>query len=353
MPEPVADPAEVGRILLVKLTSLGDVIHGTAAIGPLNRAFPQAEIAWAADERFADVPRHHPGVTRVIEGRRLRSDPLHELRELGSATATLRREGIDLAIDIQGTTRSAAWIYASGAPMKVGRGRFRPGWHQTVMPDLRRHAVRVIADILDALGIPAPDPKPELHWPSTTEDAVSAFLGEQGIGDGPFAVFNPFSRWASKEWPAARFHELARLFHAEFASPIIVTGGPSEAERAGAFAAACEPVRVIPAAGALDLPGLFCLLKRARVMVSVDSGPMHAAAAVGTPVVALFGPTLPERCGPWGQGHVVLQAARPHSHHAYRRAGAESLMGRLRIEEVAQALREKWVGSGSARAPGP
>ncbi len=98
--DPVADPAEVGRILLVKLTSLGDVIHATAAVAPIHRAFPRAEIAWAVDERFADVPRHHPGVTRVIEGKRFRSDPLHELRELGSATATLRREGVDLAIDL-------------------------------------------------------------------------------------------------------------------------------------------------------------------------------------------------------------------------------------------------------------
>lgn len=336
------DPADVGRILLVKLTSLGDVIHGTAAVGPLQRAFPQAEIAWAVDERFADVPRHHPGVTRVIEGKRFRSDPIHELRELGSATATLRREGVDLAIDIQGTVRSAAWVYASGAPAKAGRGGFRPGWRRAVLPDLRGHAVQVIAEILNALGIPAADPQPELHWSGTSEEAVSALLAEHGIADGPFAVFNPFSRWPSKEWPMTRFHDLARLFDREFGAPILLTGGANEVGRAAAFALGSEPARVIPVAGALDLPGLFCLLQRARVAVSVDSGPMHAAAAVGTPVVALFGPTFPERTGPWGQGHIVLQAQRPESHHAYRKASSAALMSRLGFEDVAGALVRLW-----------
>lgn len=348
MERPIADPADVGRILLVKLTSLGDVIHGTAAIGPLHRAFPRAEIAWAVDERFADVARHHPGVTRVIEGKRFREDPMHELRELGSATATLRREGVDLAIDIQGTIRSAAWVYASGAPAKAGRGGFRPGWRRTVMPDLGRHAVQVIADIMEALGIPAPDPKPELHWTGAAEETVSTLLGEHGIGGGPFAVFNPFSRWPTKEWPMARFHDLARLFHREFGAPIILTGGPAEVERAAAFALGAEPARVIPVAGQLDLPGLFCLLKRARVVVSVDSGPMHAAAAVGTPVVALFGPTLPERTGPWGSAHIVLQAARPDSHHAYRRACSGALMTKLGLDDVAGAVLRLWGTDGGA-----
>lgn len=338
------DRADVGRILLVKLTSLGDVIHGTAAIGPLHRAFPQAEITWAVDERFADVPRHHPGVTRVIEGKRLRAAPLHEVRELSSTTATLRREGVDLAIDIQGTVRSAAWTYASGAPVKAGRGRFRPGWRRTLMPDLGRHAVQVIADIMGGLGIPAPDPQPELHWPASADEAVSKFLAEHGVG-GPFAVFNPFSRWPTKEWPIIRFQDLARRFHRDLAAPIVVTGGPAEASRAAAFAMAAEPAGVIAAAGILDLPGLFCLLSRARLVVSVDSGPMHAAAAVGTPVVALFGPTLAERTGPWGRGHVVLQAERPDSQHAYRRPGSGALMGRLGLDDVYEAAARAWLGS--------
>ena len=346
--EPVADPAEVGRILLVKLTSLGDVIHGTAAVAPIHRAFPHAEITWAVDERFADVPRHHPGVTRVIEGKRFRSDPLHELRELGSATATLRREGVDLAIDLQGTIRSAAWAYASGAPVKAGRGVLRPGWARRVRPDLARHAVLVIAEILESLGIAAPDPCPALHWPASAEEKVSGLLAEAGIGPGPFAVFNPFSRWASKEWPIARFQELARRFHRESGAPVIVTGSPAEADRAAAFAAGSGPAGVIPMAGRLDLVDLFCLLGRARVMVSVDSGPMHAAAAVGTPVVALFGPTLAERTGPWGSGHIVLRAATPDSHHAYRRKGAGELMARLGSDEVETALLAQWK-AGEAR----
>ncbi|MCC6355846.1 MAG: glycosyltransferase family 9 protein [Verrucomicrobiae bacterium] len=342
MDGPVADPSDVARVLLVKLTSLGDVIHGTAAMGALQRAFPQAEIAWAVDERFADVPRHHPGVTRVIEGRRFRADPLHELRELVSATATLRREGVDLAIDIQGTARSAAWVYASGAPIKAGRGGMRPGWRRAVRPDLGRHAVQVIAEILQSLGIPAPDPRPELHWPGAAEETVSALLGEHGIGGTPFAVINPFSRWPTKEWPIARFQELARRFQRQTGAALVLTGGLAESERGTAFARGSEPARVVSFAGALDLPGLFCLLKRARLVVTVDSGPMHAAAAVGTPVVALFGPTLPERTGPWGPGHRVLQAARPQSHHAYRRAASAALMERIGLDEVLEAAIGAW-----------
>lgn len=339
---PVVDPAGVGRILLVKLTSLGDVIHGTAAVGPLQRMFPQAEITWAADERFADIPRHHPGVTRVITGRRFRTDPLHEIRELTSTTAELRREGVDLAIDLQGTARSAAWMYSSGAPVKAGRGGWRPGWRKTVMPDLNRHAVRVIADILEELGIPAPDPNPELHWPASAEGEISTFLEEGGIGAVPFAVFNPFSRWASKEWPIARVAEVARRFHGETGAAIVVTGSEEEAGKAATLADLATPARVVLATGRFKLPELFCLLRRAGLVVSVDSGPMHAAAAVGTPVVALFGPTLPERVGPWGAGHVVLQAARPKHHHEYRRPDARRLIEALNVETVWAAVRDAW-----------
>jgi len=337
MQGPVAEVADVGRVLLVKLSSLGDVIHGTAALGPIRRMFPQAEITWVVDVRFADVPRHHPEVTRVIEARRFRTTPLRELREIGQAAISLRREGVDLAIDIQGTFRSALWTYASGAPVKAGRGRPRPGWRRAVSPDLDRHAVRVIGDIMSELGIAADDPRPELYWPPSSEETVTSLLTEFGLSGEPFVVFNPFSRWPSKEWPMERFRELARRVGRECSAPVVVIGGPTEGGRAVTFAEACGPTRVFPVAGRTDLPGLFCLLKRARVVVSVDSGPMHAAAAVGTPVVALFGPTWPQRTGPWGPGHVILQGAKPRSHHAYRRADT-TLMKMLDVDLVFGAL---------------
>lgn len=343
MQGPIVDRADVGRVLIVKLTSLGDVIHGTAAIRPLRRVFPNAEITWVVDERFADVPRHHPEVTRVIGAKRLKGTPLRELKEIGDAAVSLRREGVDLAIDLQGTLRSALWTYASGAPAMAGRGRPRPGWRRTVSPDLNRHAVRVIADIMAALGMPDDDPEPALHWPKSCEESVSALLAERGIADQPFAVFNPFSRWRSKEWPMDRFGELARCFSGECGAPIVVIGGAAESARAMNFADAVRPAQVIPVAGLTDLPALFCLLKRARMVVSVDSGPMHAAAAVGTRVVALFGPTMAHRTGPWGNGHVVLQKLEPKSHHAYRRDDG-TLMAMLRVDMVCDAVLRAWRG---------
>lgn len=330
------------RLLVVKLSSMGDIIHGTAAIGALRLALPQAHITLAVDAPWADVVRHHPSVDQMIHSSapaRLTPGTLLQIRR------QLRGHVFDVAIDLQGNRRSAAWIYLSGAPIKVGRGGVRPGWQAAVSPDLSRHAVTVCGDICRAIGVPADDLLPEIHTHPDDERRLNAVLDREGLPREGFVLFNPFSGWASKSWSiedAAAFVADVRSRRGE---PVVLTGGSGEAARAQALVARLGAPAIPSLAGRLPLSQSLCLFRRARLMVSCDSGPMHAAAAFGVPVVALFGPTHPERTGPWGSHHVVLQARRPPQHHTYRTDTDATYMRALSWRVVSEAVVAQLAGA--------
>jgi ADP-heptose:LPS heptosyltransferase len=324
------------RILAVKLSSFGDVVHVTPCLRALRRAHPDADIRVVVERRWADVLRASPDVDGLVEASsRTRVTPsyLLEIRRALAATPG----PIDLAIDFQGTRRSAAWIYASAARVKYGRGWPRPFWRRAVRPDLTRHAVEVCADVCRALAAPVDDLAPELHTSAADEQHVARVLARAGLpGDG-FVVLNPFSRWDSKALDVATAAEVAMRTAALVGDTVVVSGGPEDAARAADVIRRAGS-RVVSLAGRLTLAEALCLLRRARLVISCDSGPMHAAAALGAPVVALFGPTHAERTGPWGAQHVVVQAERPPEHHAYRSDRARRYMGALTIETMLAAI---------------
>lgn len=336
---------EPSTILAVKLSSLGDIVHATPCVRALRRAHPAARIIMAVDQRFADVVRHDPNVNRLIEARR--GSPwatwVQARRELGDESGT----GFDLAIDFQGTWRSATWTYASGARVKGGRGGFRPGWHKVLRPDLSRHAVRVCADISERVGVAVADLNPALYVGEEDERVVGHLLKERGLPGEGFVVFNPFSRWTSKVWPFERYAELARRVRESANVVIIVSGGPGEEAHADELMRLMGRGDAVSLAGKLTLGQSMSLFKRARLMVTGDTGPMHVAAALGTRVVALFGPTFPERTGPWGEGHTVLQALRPPRHQAYRDDPGGTYMRAIELDGVCRAVLDA-LGRGAA-----
>ena len=325
---------EPRRILAVKLSSFGDVVHVTPCLRALRHAFPDADIRVAIERRWADVLRALPYVDGLIEASsRTRVTPSY-LLEIRRALAASGGPGrFDLAIDFQGTRRSAAWIYASGARVKAGRGWPRPLWRAALRPDLSRHAIEVCADVCGRVATPVRDLSPELRTTPADEERVARLLDEAAVPRDGFVLLNPFSRWDSKGLDVATAAEVAIRAAGLAGDRVVVTGGPDDAVRAADVvrrSAACA----ISLAGRLTLAEALCLFRRARLMISCDSGPMHAAAALGTPVVALFGPTLPERTGPWGSEHVVLQAERPPEHHAYRSDDARRYMSALTVDAM-------------------
>lgn len=322
----------VERILVVRLSSLGDVVLATPALRAIRAGFPAAEIVVAVERRFAAVLRQNPRIDRLVEAE---SGPAGALRALLESRRALRAEPrFDLAIDLQGLRRSAIWVYASRARLRMGRGRPRPFWHSAVEPDLRRHAVRVGAEILERIGIPAGEGDPEISTDPSADETLLRKLADRGVADRGFVVLQPFSRWRSKDWPAERWEAVVESLAAARRVPVVVSGAPGEEEAAARIAAS----GAVSLAGALTLAEALCLYRRARFLVSGDTGPMHAAAALGTRVVALFGPTLPERTGPWGRGHEVVQERRPEGAPVHREDREGVFIRAIGVDRVRGAI---------------
>jgi len=326
------------RVLVVKLSSLGDVIHVTPCLQAIRRAFPKAEIVMAVDSRFTPVVRNNPYVDKVIESPPPLSGPFRFLVGMFKELASLRDRPFDVAMDFQGNRRSAAWVYASRGKFKAGRGKRSPGWDVAVVPDLEKHAIVVCAEISRKIGISVDELKPEIFLSNHDDEGLLSILESYDLPKNEFILVNPFSRWHSKNWPPERYAELISKLWDDLGLPIIITGGPGEEDQAAELIHLMKPGTATPLAGKLTLGQAFCLTRRALLMITCDSGPMHAAAALGTKVVALFGPTLPERTGPWGDGHQVIQIARPPIHHTYLTDTDQTYMRAIDVQTVYRAV---------------
>src|SRR6185369_11999209 len=172
-----------------------------------------------------------------------------------------------------------------------------------------------------------------------------------GLPRRGFLLVNPFSLWTSKTWPAERYAELIRRLAPQIGAPIVITGGPSEAAAGAALAAAAGTSGVVSLAGTLSLAQALCLYRRAALMVSGDSGPLHAAAALGTTVVALFGPTWPQCTGPRGAGHRIVRGdPPPASPQAFRDDAAGTYMRSIPVAAVEREVLDLWARSAGSRA---
>jgi ADP-heptose:LPS heptosyltransferase len=220
----------------------------------------------------------------------------------------------------------------------VGRGRFRPGWRRAVEPDLTQHAVTVCAEICRSIGVEVSDPAPEIHTGALEEKQLDQVLADEGLPTDGYIVLNPFSRWPSKSWPLNTAAEVIRRLQKVTAYPLVLSGGPEDRERAAVLQHLLDPSALPSLVGRLSLGGALCLFRRGRLMVSCDSGPMHAAAAFGVPTIALFGPTHPARTGPWGAGHRVLQAKLPPTHRTYRNDPEGTYMRLLDAEVIVESV---------------
>ena len=177
-----------------------------------------------------------------------------------------------------------------------------------------------------------------LHTSTEAEKALEQILHENGLPEKGFLVVNPFSRWPTKAWPMERYVELLPRLHGDTGLPLVISAGATEMGEAGRLVAALPTATAVSLAGQLDLGPLLALLRRARLVLTGDSGPMHAADALGTKVVALFGPTWPERAGPWRKSQIVIQRWRSPRYHAFRDPGSAIGMAAIPVEEVRTAV---------------
>ena len=288
------------RFLIVRLGSLGDVIHGIPAAAALRQTFPDAQIDWAVDRRYVTLLSLVRGLDRSIpiDTRGAVTTLLGRIREM-------RSRGYDCAFDLQGLIKSAVLVRAAGARQTVGfaRAHLREGaaslFYSTHVVPEGAHVIRKNLSLLRAVGIQRPEIAFPLDVPRTrAADAAAALAG------GDYALINPGAAWPNKRWPPDRFGAVAAAIRDRLGVRSLVLWGPGEEPLARAVVAASQgAAEISPATSIIDL---FSIARGARLMVSGDTGPLHIAAAVGTPVVALFGPTSAERNGPWSAEDISI-----------------------------------------------
>ncbi len=296
---------EYRRILIVKPSSLGDVVHALPTLSALRERFPNAHIAWLVKREWAALLERTEALNQVWP-----VDP--GIQGWLSQVPALRRAGFDLAVDLQGLFRSGAMVWLTGCAMRVGFANAREGspWfytHPVSVPHHEMHAVDRYLLAAGSLGASVHgEPRFCLRALGADREEVAALLKGRGLpGTAPWVAMAIAARWPTKQWPLESFAATADLVQKEGLGGVGFIGGADDrlvARRVRGLMKT-EPVDLVGATGVGLLPAL---LESAALLVTNDSGPMHVAAAVGTPVVALFGPTSPVRTGPYGKGHRMI-----------------------------------------------
>ena len=292
------------RILIVKPSSFGDIVHTLPALDALSGRWPEARIDWLVKEEWAGLLEGQPALTELLFLPR-------SFAGWAPLAADLRARRYDLVIDFQGLFRSGAATWLSRAPERVGFADAREGsaWFYTRRVAPAEAAVLAVdrtVDLLRQIGAPVEEPiRFPLPIPAANERWADALLQVPDFERQNIVVIHAAARWRTKRWPAEFFARVADSLAAEGARIFLVAGRQQMAQAEAVAGLTRAPA--VNLAGRCSLLDLAALLKRATLAISNDSGPMHLAAALGTPVIGLFGPTDPRRVGPYGGASVALK----------------------------------------------
>ncbi|HUU82670.1 MAG TPA: lipopolysaccharide heptosyltransferase II [Phycisphaerae bacterium] len=341
---------EFHRILLIKPSSLGDLVHALPVLHGLRRRYPKAGIDWLAGSAFAPLIEGHPDLSEVVRfdrrryGRMLR-DPRIAV-EFAAFCRDLHRRRYDLVVDLQGLFRSGLLALASGAPVRIGFAAARElAWvfysHRIAPGKPNAHAVDRNYATARLLGFTDVPVSFDLAVTETERRRAGKILSGAGLADGKrFAAIMPGARWETKRWPEDRFAAVVDGLARQQGLPSVLLAGPDEADVCNRIEAACGQA-VTNLAGTTSLRELVAVLERAVVVICHDSAPMHLAAALGRPLVCLLGPTNPSRTGPYSKSARILQADLPCVPCYLRRLSqcphGHACMSSLEVENVLQA----------------
>jgi len=330
----------VKAILIVRLGALGDVVHAMPVVAALRRQWPEARIDWLVDPRYVDVVQMVNGLNRAIP-----FDPrlLMVGRERGDALATiggLRHERYDVVLDLQGLVKSAAAARMAGGQQTIGFARAhlrepaaRFFYTRTADVPAGIHIVEKNLALLTAIDVKPAEPEFALNLPrSPLVDGVMVRFGPDG-----YVAINPGAAWPNKRWPPERFGQIAARIRDAYRLRTIVVWGPGEQSLAESVVATSNGAAEI--APATEIVELFGIFRGARLAVAGDTGPLHIAAAVGTPVVGLFGPTDPARNGPWRDDDIsVSRVEQCECHYERRCRRPDPCIDDISVDEVMKAV---------------
>jgi heptosyltransferase I len=341
------------RVLIVRLSAFGDIVHALPVLSAIRDAHPDADIDWVVDARYESVLDFVTGLRSRIVVRAQESGGTEARAAFAGSAAgwleaarELRRREYDAALDLQGLLKSAVLARASGARQVIGFDRAglrerQAAWFlgERVATDRRAHVIRKNLGLIAALGItpPATVKMPLVVPASAVAEAVST---ETASGDGQFVLLNPGGGWPNKRWEPARFGELAARIQEHLGLSCWVLWGPGD--EAIAQEVVMRSRGAAREAPATTLGDVLALAARASLFVSGDTGPLHLAAAVGTPIVGVYGPTWPQRNGPWsGDDEVISRAPSCGCHHKRQCLRERRCLDDISVDNVFGAVQRR------------
>ena len=341
------------RILLLKPSSLGDVVHALPVLHGLRKRFPNATIDWLIATPYASLLEGETDLSEAILfdrhrfGRLARSPRV--ARDFLLFARNLRARRYDLAIDLQGLFRTGFLTRVTGAPVRIGFRAAKEGaWifytHHIRLPDTEMHAVDKNYLVAEMLGFAEIPPRFELKISDSVDDSIRQKLNGAGVGQSSrLALVVPGARWETKRWPVERFAETIDRIQADSTATCVLAGGPDEVGLCGGIAMLCK-TNPIDLSGQTTIPEMAALIARADVVLCQDSAAAHLAVACGSALVCLTGPTNPHRTGPYGRLEDVQRIDIPCAPCYFRRLSQcgynHQCMQDLTTSRVVAALRE-------------
>jgi 3-deoxy-D-manno-octulosonic-acid transferase/heptosyltransferase-1 len=340
------------NILIVKLSAIGDVIHTLPSLTALRKLYPEAHITWVVEEAAAGLVKNHPLLNAVLISRRkswikyLRKGEFSRpLREMRAFLRELRKRPYDLVIDFHGLLKSAVIVLLSGGKRKLGYNSLQElsglFYNEKIPEDMHKHAVDRYLDFPRFLGAKIAKAQFILPSDNSAQARIQSLLEKYHLENKKFIAVNPVAYWETKLWDDEKFAGLADLIKTKLNMEVVFTG--SEKESIEKITTRMQ-AKAVNLAGETTLPELAYLYQKALLLVTTDSGPMHLAAAVGTPVVALFGPTDPQRTGPYGDGHIIIRSDLPCSPCLRKECPTTKCMQDILPEQVLAAIKERLRG---------
>jgi 3-deoxy-D-manno-octulosonic-acid transferase/heptosyltransferase-1 len=343
------------NILIVKLSAIGDVIHTLPALNTIRNYYPNANITWLVEEDAASLVQGHKALDRVLVSKRkrwlkaLRSlSFLNTIKEVYGFIKALRDTRYDMILDFQALLKSGILIAIARGRRKIGFGKGLEHMEHSYIflneripaVDMEIHALSRGMMLLNAVGIPTNEVEYKLPMSDHDRKKIDELMKQHGINDEKSLIaINPVAKWETKLWPKKQFAELADMLIGQYDMKIVFTGGIKDYSIIQAITSSMKG-RAINFAGKTTLTELAALYEKAALVVSTDTGPMHLAAAVGTPVVALFGPTAPWRTGPYGTGHQLIKAELECSPCFKRRCETTDCMYQISVDQVLKGVQK-------------
>lgn len=337
------------NILIVKMSAIGDVIHTLPALHAIRKHYPDARITWLVEEAASGLVEGHQALDRVLVSKRKRwvrgilgSSCLESIREVHHFIKELRDTRYDLVLDFQGLLKSGVLVGLSRGKRKIG---FDKGMehqehsylflNERVPPvDMDNHALLRGMMLLDVLGIQSKEIVFNLPVQDQHRDMVDDLLVRHGLREfKPLVAIHPGAKWETKLWSNQKFSSLADRLIEQYDAKVVFTGSQADRRTIQDIMSGMKG-EAANLAGETSLKTLAALYEKTDFLVSTDTGPMHVAAAVGTPVVALFGPTAPWRTGPFGTGHQIIRAGLECSPCFKRKCDSVACMRDISVEQV-------------------